>query len=332
MGPTLLVAALTAMLVAVLAGCAERQEIIEQTVCVKAEDLVAETEASQVTDEFLTWTKVSEVDPGFDEARAVAFGPDDALYVAGDEAVRKMTGDGQVEWELPVSGEPACLTFDPDGALLVGLRKSVEVYDQGGQLLQTLAIDERRTWVTSIAAWSDDRFVADAGNRRVLRYDASGERVGEIIGEDQQPGIPKLSVPSPHLDLVAGADGNLWMTNPGRRSIQVLSRSDGSMVASWDRRGNDVAGFLGCCNPTDIALLPDDRVVTAEKGLPRVKVYSGDGELLSVVAGPDTFRSGTAGIDVATDSSGRVAVLDPKRRVVRLYEEEGGEQEAVENE
>ena len=79
--------------------------------------------------------------------------------------------------------------------------------------------------------------------------------------------------------------------------------------------------FCGCCNPTDIALTGKGYVVTAEKGLPRVKVHSAEGELLSVVAPPTQLDRAAAGIDLAVDGQGRVIVLDPVEGVVRLYEE-----------
>jgi hypothetical protein len=61
--------------------------------------------------------------------------------------------------------------------------------------------------------------------------------------------------------------------------------------------------------------------VTSEKGWVRVKVYGPGGELESVVAGPDRFDEETLQPDLALDSKGRVLVLDPKRRRVRVFEE-----------
>ena len=72
--------------------------------------------------------------------------------------------------------------------------------------------------------------------------------------------------------------------------------------------------------------------MTAEKGIPRVKVYSADGQFESVVAGPEQFLpTPTASsetrpehrlkvLDVAADSKGRVLVLDPNARNVRIFE------------
>jgi hypothetical protein len=72
--------------------------------------------------------------------------------------------------------------------------------------------------------------------------------------------------------------------------------------------------------------------VTAEKGIPRVKLHTAEGEFVKVVAAPEqlTPHPGSAEetrpehrlkvIDVAADSRGRVLVLDPNTRQVRIFE------------
>ena len=74
-----------------------------------------------------------------------------------------------------------------------------------------------------------------------------------------------------------------------------------------------------------------DGVSQVKKGLPRVKVFSTDHTLDSVVAGPELFRDngragqvsdqsdGTlGGLDTAVDSTGRVFILDIVARDVRV--------------
>jgi hypothetical protein len=78
--------------------------------------------------------------------------------------------------------------------------------------------------------------------------------------------------------------------------------------------------FCGCCNPSHIALLDDGSFVTSEKGIARVKVSNRIGKLVSVVAGSDQFTEGTEDLDLAVDSKNRIYVLDPKRKMVRIFE------------
>jgi hypothetical protein len=72
--------------------------------------------------------------------------------------------------------------------------------------------------------------------------------------------------------------------------------------------------------------------VTAERGVPRVKLYSPEGELLALIAGPERFAANeaasnrddgvgchTGGLDVAVDSHDRVLVLDRVTGQVRIF-------------
>ena len=89
----------------------------------------------------------------------------------------------------------------------------------------------------------------------------------------------------------------------------------------------DIEGFSGCSNPANFAIIEDGGFVTGEKGLPRVKIYDADGVFVSVVAPPELFgwrNDGFFGsrigeLDVSVDPQGRVLVLDPVERIVRIF-------------
>ncbi len=123
----------------------------------------------------------------------------------------------------------------------------------------------------------------------------------------------------------------LRAVNPGRRQIDTYT-FDGDYEFSWGKHSVKIEGFCGCCNPVNIAMLPDDSFVTCEKGLTRIKVYDRDGNFKGVVAGPDQLIPDTpqkictlpeqcqsGGFDVATDSDGAVYVLDTITNTVRIF-------------
>ena len=105
------------------------------------------------------------------------------------------------------------------------------------------------------------------------------------------------------------------------------------ITGNWGRPSAGIEGFCGCCNPVGLALLPDGRHVTCEKGLPRVKVYSPKGGFESVVAGTETFyenaKTGAlktrsdglvGGLDAAVDSQQRIYILDLVANDVRIMQ------------
>ncbi|HUW57894.1 MAG TPA: hypothetical protein VMZ92_14735, partial [Planctomycetota bacterium] len=67
-------------------------------------------------------------------------------------------------------------------------------------------------------------------------------------------------------------------------------------------------------------LTRDGNIVTAEKGLPRVKVYDPTGKLLAYISQRDYFPKEAKGMDLAADSKGRIYVLEPFGGVVMVFE------------
>jgi hypothetical protein len=137
--------------------------------------------------------------------------------------------------------------------------------------------------------------------------------------KDPATGVPGFIVPSPYFDLGISKDGNLWVVNPGRHSFEKYA-INGTLLTSWSKASMAMEGFCGCCNPSNFAFLNDSLFVTSEKGIERVKIYNTDGTFLAVVATPDQFEEGTTGLDLAVDKQNRILVLDPVKKLVRIFE------------
>ena len=82
--------------------------------------------------------------------------------------------------------------------------------------------------------------------------------------------------------------------------------------------GQDLAGFSGCCNPTNVAVVGTDRIYVTEKANPRAKVYDRDGNLLAIIA-DDGFDLTCKNMDIAVDSRGCVHVADTTRLTIRVF-------------
>lgn len=266
----------------------------------------------------IAYTEAAPIATGFQAARGIAVDAADRIYVAGDQAVRIFDKHGARASEIPLDGQPRCLAVAADGTVYVGLKDHVEILSSDGKPQAAWDSLGPKATITSIAVGESGVFVADAGNRVVLRYDAAGKVVREIGRKDAARGIPGFLVPSPHFDLALAPDGLLRVVNPGHHCIEAYT-VDGDLELSWGRASLAIDGFSGCCNPTDIAALPDGAVVTSEKGLPRVKIHDAQGQLVCVVAGAEAFPEDDKGLDLAVDSAGRILVLDPAAASVRVF-------------
>lgn len=289
------------------------------------------TELRKIDPQLILYEQVGRIATGFEEARGVAVGADDRIYVTGDKAVRVFDKSGQGLSEIELAGPPRTLAAVEDGTLYICMKDHVEVRDARGKLQARWDALGEEAVLTSIAVSTNDVFVADAGNRIVLRYDAAGNLVGRIGQEDKERNIPGFNIPSPHFDLAVAPDGLLRVVNPGRRLIEAYT-FDGDREIWWGESSPAIEGFSGCCNPANFAILPDGGFVTCEKGLTRVKIYDPQGKFVGVVAGPEQLTedgqacTGGGGAectsrarDVAVDSRGRVLVLDPLTGDVRIF-------------
>jgi hypothetical protein len=252
------------------------------------------------------------------ELTGIAIGPEDRIYVSGDESVLVLDNEGTLLFSFRSNGPIRCLAVDINHDLYLGMEDHVEVYDQKGSRQASWESLGEQAIITSVAIAKDNVFVADAGNKIVWKFEKSGSRIQRIGGKDESKDIPGFIIPSPYFDVAIDPDGFLWVANTGRHSLENYT-VDGSFRTSWGEFGMEIQGFSGCCNPSHFAILEDGSYVTSEKGLARVKVYNRIGNLVSVVAPTELFIEGTVGLDLAVDSADKIYILDPKQKLVRIF-------------
>ena len=285
--------------------------------------------------QLLHYTQDAQIELLLARPRAIATGPNGRIYVAGDQAVHILVPTGQRQHVIELEREPICLAVggaehSEPGRLFVGTASGIEVFDADHAAWASWRIPSEDAVLTSIAVAAKDVFVADAGNRLVWRFAANGEFAGQIGKANPARQVPGFVIPSPHFDVAIGAEGLLHIVNPGKLQITAFT-FDGDFGTAWGRADSSVGGFFGCCNPVHIALLPDGRFVTSEKGIPRIKVYGPTGKFLAVVAGPRQLgmdegsvadprsTSDEAIFDITVDNRGRVLVLDPRSKAIRVF-------------
>ncbi len=261
-------------------------------------------------------------------ARALALDAEGHLWIAAGANLLELSPDGAPLSGFAAAQDVRCLTASGN-TLFAAFKDRVGVFDAKGTQLALWDAPGGKPYFTGITAGADDVFVADAGNRIVHRFDKSGRALNRIGARDKSRNIPGFIVPSPFFSVTIGSDGLLRATNPGRHRVELYT-PDGDLELAWGQPGAAIENFCGCCNPIDIALLPNGRTVTFEKGIPRVKVYSDTGDFECVVAGPESFAENAkvcgpndctlGGMDGAVDAEGRVLILDFVTGTVRVMQ------------
>lgn len=249
---------------------------------------------------------------------AIAMGADDTLFLGTKAEIVRYTPGANVQPEVKVAEPVTCLTVGPD-CLYGASKRTISCYSLELKKLSTWPALPEQAHITSLAVTEERVYAADAGRRLALAFDRQGKLLYTFGQKNEKKGSPGLVIPSPYFDLFLDKQDRIWLINPGRHTFERYSDT-GDRIEHWQASSTTIEGFCGCCNPSHVAILPDGNVVTAEKGLVRIKVYDLSGKMLSVVAPPSAFDDGTVGMDLATDSKGRIFALDKSRGEIRIFE------------
>ncbi len=271
----------------------------------------------------------------FDEPRAVLVDEAGFILVAGDRVVRAYGTDDSIAAEVACAGDVRAITFEGEGPqrrLWAASDDLVEQFHRNGTRLDAWKIAGLRLpQITSIAVHEDTVYLADAANRRVLACEKTGDIRWEVGQRDPDRAVPGIILRSAYFDVAVSPDRLVWVGNAGRGQMESYTRR-GTFDRTWGVMGTDIDKFFPCCNPSNFALFPDGRFVTAEKGVLRVKVCDVDGTCASVVADAHLFEphrremqdraaERLVALDVAVDAQQRVYILDMATGLVHVMQE-----------
>jgi sugar lactone lactonase YvrE len=253
--------------------------------------------------------------------RGVAVDGAGRVYAVGDSAVKVFDSDGEPlrQWATRQPGDSVAV--DADGRVWVGQQGQVEIHDARGALLDTWRDAGGLGLVTAIGFGRGDVFLADATARWIRRCDGNGRLLNNIGDRHRKGGF---HIPNGVVDFAVDGAGFVHVANPGMHRVERYT-PDGTLLGHFGRfDGRDPAGFPGCCNPTNLTLDAQARVIVTEKAGPRVKVYSPAGQLVAVVA-DRAFDPGAKNMDVAVDSRGRIHVVDTVTLEICVFARQAGE-------
>jgi hypothetical protein len=247
----------------------------------------------------------------------IAIGAGDRIFVLGDESVRIFASSGTEvgRWRAPANA--LCIAGGRDEHVYLGVAGRIEVFDSSGIHKQGFDTGEagRPASITAIKVLPKEILVADAAARYIRRYNRDGKQIGAIGNQSKTGGF---MLPNRSLDIDVDSRGVVVATDSGRHRVSSWTL-DGVPIRNFGKFGIwNAEDFVGCCNPVNVAFAPGGRIVTAEKVVPRIKVYDAEGRLLGLIS-PENFDPKCTHLHLAVDSKGRILVADPVRLEVKVF-------------
>ena len=282
----------------------------------------------KVDPKLVLFEQVGSIDTRMPQPRSLAVGGDGTLYVGGQDAIAMFDAQGQPIRSFAVTGNVTALDVDENGKIYAALKDHVEVLDASGERLAKWPAFSRDSWILSVELANGEVYLADKGEKSVLRFKGDGTLINRIGADGADAKNPPFIFYRPHFDIAMGPDGLLRVVDPGRFEVRLYT-PEGQLKGNWGKAGNDLESFSGCCNPTDILVLADGSTVTAEKGIVRIKLYGPDGKFVGVVAPPAELPEEVQEMDLAVGPRG-IYALDRAAKTVRIYAKKDGQREDAE--
>jgi hypothetical protein len=251
----------------------------------------------------------------------IAVGAGDRIFVLGDDEVRIFEHGGTAvrSWKAPE--DASCITVSRDERVYLGVAGRIEIFDSAGIHQKGFDAGEagRPARITAMKVLPKEILIADATARYIRRYDHDGKQIGAIGNQNKTGGF---MLPNRTLDIDVDSKGVVVAADPGRHRV-TLWTLDGKLIRNFGKFGLwNAEDFVGCCNPVNLAFAPGGIIVTAEKVVPRIKVFDAAGKLLGLI-GPNHFDSKCIHLHLAADSQGRILVADPVRLEVKIFSVKG---------
>jgi len=241
------------------------------------------------------WTIHSTIGIPFGHLHSIAT-DDQKIVVGGENFLAAYSAfEMTLLWNIETEKSIIALAMD-EQRIYASSGESIYLYNLQGKFIEEWGPYDEGAYITSISCKKNLVAFADAGNRIVFIVNKEGA-LKYFFG---QPGN-QFIVPSPYFDLAFVDDKLLAIANPGKRQIEYRTLN-GEIIEVFGEEGIGLKEFCGCCNPSHFTLLSDNRIVTAEKGINRLKVLDDQGNLIELVSKSKHFKASVP-LDLAASDS-----------------------------
>ena len=107
----------------------------------------------------------------------------------------------------------------------------------------------------------------------------------------------RFIIPSPYFDVALFSNDLLYIANTGNHRIETWTTA-GKFLEQSGVPGTAPDAFCGCCNPAHFAVVPTG-IITAEKGINRIKIMDQRGKFIEFVSSKNSFTPSVP-LDVAS--------------------------------
>ena len=194
---------------------------------------------------------------------------DDKLFISAGNAIYVYSLDGEKQTFFAVNPDVRDIAVEGD-RIYVLYPALIEVYSQQGDSIHQWEACSDLSDYCSLAIAGDFVFVTDAANKNICKYTKEGYFVKFI----QSP--RGFIIPSYAFDIASRND-TIFCSNAGRHLVESYTL-DGDFIAAFGGPGGESGFFAGCCNPSFLTFTSDGKLLTSEKGNPRISSFNRNGK------------------------------------------------------
>ncbi|WP_430809516.1 MULTISPECIES: hypothetical protein [unclassified Carboxylicivirga] len=231
------------------------------------------------------------------------------LYVAGKESVSiyNLRGERVSSFKIKANARDMAISHK---RLFVLYPSFIEKYSLNGDSLDAWDACSELSDYASFTITDDFVFVSDVVHKNICKYTREGNFVQFIESPD------KFITPSHFFDITHKND-TIYCANPGRHRVESYTLN-GEFIAAFGRAGSHAGAFAGCCNPSYIHFDDQGRLLTSEKGNPRISYYDQSGTFNRVLLNQSMLGGGHLPYQIKTLNNKLLTAVNYQIKVFEL--------------
>jgi len=216
------------------------------------------------------------------------------LYISAEESVFIYDNEGKQLSSFQVKPDVRDITVEEENIYIL-YPAFIEVYSINGELTHEWEACSELSDYCSFALAGDFVFVTDAENKNICKYTKEGNFVKFIRSPHN------FIIPSYSFDIESWND-TIYCVNSGRHLIETYTL-DGKFIAAFGGPGSEPGAFVGCCNPVYISFSPQGKLITSEKGNPRISSFERNGKIKEILLNSRLLGGGNRAYGIRADGN-----------------------------